>query len=109
MKIIILLLLIAPFCYATEPVSLKIFVEGCEKESNSKGVVTTHCESYLFGFLDSAKLSLLANNNDCMLPYNAKDLLSKLKQAMAANQSLGTRHYNAAIWEVLNGQCKVSH
>jgi len=109
MKILVLLLFLTPLSYATEPVNLKAFVEGCGKEDSSKGAITKYCESYLFGFLDSAKLSFRENNNNCSLPNSAKDLLGKLKKVMATNQSIGKRHYNLAIWEILKGQCKVSH
>ncbi|MCJ8321785.1 MAG: hypothetical protein HRT52_22100 [Colwellia sp.] len=109
MKALVFLLLLTPLSYGTEPVSLETFVDDCDKENYAKGVDTTYCESYLFGFLDSTKLSLGKNKSDCLLPNNAKSLLANLKQAMATINKIGKLHYDSAIWQVLNEQCKISH
>ena len=50
MKALVFLLLLTPLSYGTEPVSLETFVDDCDKENYAKGVDTTYCESYLFGF-----------------------------------------------------------
>jgi len=65
MKTLVLLLI---FTSLVKHLSIKILFEGCDKESSYRDDVTTHCENYLFGFLDSARLSLLSNNNDFSLP-----------------------------------------
>ena len=106
MKIILMLLIFTPFCYATEPVNLSGFINSCETDIKAKGVNVSSCGSYLFGFLDSAKLSM---GKSCTLPKTPDELLTNLKSYIAVNESLGKKHFNLAIWEVLQKQCEVSH